>query len=88
MTQKATEVVGALAKVEQLLGPVEDRSTEDLEVLALIDKHGLVERWWRGGSEHNNYALVDLRINYYMRHLSIIISCVFGSKNLLSIHVL
>ena len=47
MNQKAPEVVGKLADVEQLLGPVADRDTEDLEVLALINKHDALAKKWQ-----------------------------------------
>lgn len=47
VNHKAPEVVGKLADVEQLLGPVADRDTEDLEVLALINKHDALANKWQ-----------------------------------------
>ena len=47
MDKKAPEVVGKLADVEQLLGPTADRNTEDVEVLALINKHTALATKWQ-----------------------------------------
>ena len=47
VNQKAPEVVGKLADVEQLLGPVADRDMEDMEVLALINKHDALAKKWQ-----------------------------------------
>lgn len=46
MNGKAPEIVGKLADVEQLLGPVGDRDTEDVEVIALISKHDALSKKW------------------------------------------
>ena len=47
MNSKAPEIVGKLADVEQLLGPVESRNTEDEEVLALVHKHEALAAKWQ-----------------------------------------
>ena len=47
MNAKAPEVVGKLADVEQLLGPVADRDTDDLEVMALVQKHDALANKWQ-----------------------------------------
>ena len=39
--------MGKLADVEQLLGPVADRDTDDLEVMALVQKHDALANKWQ-----------------------------------------